>query len=118
MVEANDDTWRTYNTFKQIKFKTAMVKSSLCGYTNSYILVSETITITGAGADEVTRKADEKSKEFTFKNCASFAIKISEINNIQVDNSKDLVVVMPLYNLTEYSSDNYSKISRSLWQYC
>ena len=118
MVEANDDTWRTYNTFKQIKFKTAMVKSSLYGYTDSYILVSQTITITGAGADEVTQKADEKSKELTFKNCASFAVDISEINNIQVDNSKDLVVVMPLYNLTEYSSDNYSKISRSLWQYC
>ena len=92
-----------------------MVKSSLYGYTDSYILVSQTITITGAGADEVTQKADEKSKELTFKNCASFAV---EINNIQVDNSKDLVVVMPLYNLTEYSSDNYSKISRSLWQYC
>ena len=117
MVEANDDTWRTYNTFKQIKFKPALVKSSLYGYTNSYILVSQTITFTGAGADEVTQKADEKNKELPFKNCASFAVDISEINNIQVDNSKDLVVVMPIYNLTEYSSDNYLKILRSIWQY-
>ena len=83
-----------------------MVKPSLYGYTDSYILVSQTITITGAGADKVTQKADEKSKELTFKNCASFAVD-SEINNIQVDNSKYLVVVMPIYNLTEYSSDNY-----------
>ena len=87
-----------------------MVKSSLYGYADSYILVSQTIAITGA-------EADEKNKELTFKNCASFAVDISEINNIQVDNSKDLVVLMPIYNLKEYSSDNYSKISRSLWQY-
>ena len=59
----------------------------------------------------------KRNKKLTFKNCASFADCISGINNIQVDNSKDLVVVMPIYNLTEYSSDNYSKTSRGLWQY-
>ena len=109
MVEANHDTCRTYNTRKQIKFKTAVLKSSLCVYSDSYILLRWTITISGVGADEVTQEADEKkkNKDLIFKNCASFADCISEINNIQVNNLKDLVVVMPIYNLIEYSIDNY-----------
>ena len=67
MVEENDDPCRTYNTCKQIKFKTAMLNSSLCGYRDSYTLVRRTITITGAGADELTQKADERNKEFIYK---------------------------------------------------
>ena len=50
------------------------------------------------------------------KNCAPFTDCISEINNTQVDNVKHIGVLIPKYNLTEYS-DNYSKTSRSLWQY-
>ena len=50
------------------------------------------------------------------KNCAPFTDCISEINNIQIDNAKDIDVLMPMYNLIEYSN-NYSKTSRSLWQY-
>ena len=64
-----------------------------------------------------TRSRWKKNKDLIFKNCASFADCISEINNIQVNNLKDLVVVMPIYNLIEYSIDNYSKTSRNLWQY-
>ena len=52
-----------------------------------------------------------------FKNCAPFTNCISEINNTQVDNAKDINIVMPMYNLIEYS-DNYAKTSGSLWQYC
>ena len=55
-------------------------------------------------------------KEIIFKNCAPFTDCISEINNTQVDNAKDLDVVMLMYNLIEYS-DNYSKTRGSLWQY-
>ena len=51
-----------------------------------------------------------------FKNCAPFTDCISEINNTQIDNAKYIDVVMPMYNLIEYS-DNYSKTSGSLWQY-
>ena len=50
------------------------------------------------------------------KNCASFTDCISETNNTQIDNAKDIYVVMPMYNLIEYS-DNYSKTCGSLWQY-
>ena len=52
-----------------------------------------------------------------FKNCAPFTDCISEINNTQVDNAKYIDIVVPMYNLIEYS-DNYSKTSGSLWQYC
>ena len=51
-----------------------------------------------------------------FKNCAPFINCISEINNTQIDNAKDIDIVMPMYNLIEYS-DNYAKTTRSLWQY-
>ena len=51
-----------------------------------------------------------------FKYCAPFTNCISEINNTQVDNAKDIDIVMPMYNLIEYS-DNYVKTSGSLWQY-
>ena len=52
-----------------------------------------------------------------FKNCAPFTDCISKINNTQVDHVKDIDVVMPMYNLIEYS-ENYSKTPGSLWQYC
>ena len=92
-----------------------MLKSSLYDYSDAYILVKGTITITGAGADAAARQADERDKCVVFKNCAPFTNCISEINNTQVDNAKDIDIVMPMYNLIEYSN-NYAKTSGSLWQ--
>ena len=99
-----------------MKFKTTMLKSSLCDYSDAYILVKGKITITGAGDDAGARQAGEKDKGVAFKNCAPFTSCISEINNTQIDNCKDIDIVMPLCNLLEYS-DNYAKTSASLWQY-
>ena len=93
-----------------------MLKSSLCDYSDAYSLVKGKITITGAGADAAARQADERDKGVAFKNYAPFTSCISEINNTQIDNCKDIDIVMPLYNLIEYS-DNYAKTSGSLWQY-
>ena len=93
-----------------------MLKSSLCDYSDAYILVKGKITIIGRGADVAARQADERDKGVAFKNCAPFTNCISEINNTQVDNAKDIDIVMPMYNLIEYS-DNYAKTSGSLWQY-
>ena len=112
-VEINDESRGTYNVNSQGKFKTTMLKSSLCDYSDTYILVKGKITITGAGDDAVVRKADERDKGVAFKNCAPFTNCISEINNIQIDNCKDNDTVMPLYNLLEYS-DNYAKTSGTL----
>ena len=115
-VEINDESSGKYNVNSQIKFKIPMLKSSLFDYSDAYILVKGTITITGAGADAADRQADEKDKGVAFKNCAPFTNCISKINNTQVDNVKDIDIVMPMYNLIE-CSDNYAKTTGSLWQY-
>ena len=90
-----------------------MLKFSLCDYSDAYILVKGKIKIRGAGDDAAARQADERDKGVAFKNCAPFINCISEINNTQVDNAKDIDVVMPMYNLIEYS-DNYAKTTASL----
>ena len=87
-----------------------MLKSSLCDYSDAYILVKRKITIAGARDDAAARQADERDKGVAFKNCARFTNCISEINNTQIDNCKDIDIVMPLYNLLEYC-DNYAKTS-------
>ena len=69
--------------------------------------VKGTITITGEGGNAAVERADERDKGVTFKNCASFTKCISRINNTDIDNAHDNDIVMPMYNLIEYS-DNYS----------
>ena len=115
-VEINDESKGTYKVNSQIKFKTTMLKSSLCDYNDAYILVKGKITITGAADDAAPRQADESDKVVAFKNCAPFTSCISEISNTQIDNAKDIDIVMPMYKLIEYS-DNYAKTCGSLWQY-
>ena len=114
-VEINDDSHGMYNTNSQIKFKTSMLRPSLCDYSDEYILVSGAITIIAAGNDDAARQLDQRNKGVIFKNCAPFTDYISEINNTQIDNAKYIDVVIPMYNLIEYS-DNYLKTSGSLWQ--
>ena len=65
-----------------------MLRSSLYDYSDAYILVSGTITVTGAGADDATKWLDERNKRVIFKNCAPFTVCTSEINNTQTDNAK------------------------------
>ena len=114
-LKINDESRRTY-TSNDIKFKTTMLRSNLCDYADAYILVKGTITITGAGNDDAAKRLDERNKGVIFKNCAPFTKCISRINNTDIDNAQDIDIVMPMYNLIEYS-DNYSKTSGSLWQY-
>ena len=114
-VEINDESRGAYNVNSLIKFKTTMLKSSLCDYSDAYILVEGTVSANiTAASDAAVNNDDEK---VIFKNCAPFTNCISEINNTQVDNAKDIDIVMPMYNLIEYS-DNYAKATGSLWQYC
>ena len=93
-----------------------MLRSNSFDYPDAYILVKGTITITGAGNDDVGKRLDERNKGVIFKNWASFIRCISRINNTDIYNAQDIDIVMPMYNLIEYS-DNYSKTSGSLWQY-
>ena len=85
-----------------------MLRTSLCDHSDAYMLLSGTITITGAGNDDAMRWLDERNKGSIFKNVSPFTDCISEINNIQVDNAKYIDVIMPIYNLIECSG-NYSK---------
>ena len=112
----NDESRGTYNANSEIKFKTTILKSSLCDYSDAYIIAKGKITITGARDDAGAKRADERDRGLAFKNCAPFTNCISEINNTQKDNCKDIDIIMPMFNLIEYS-DNYAKTSGSLWQY-
>ena len=78
-VEINDESTGTYNVNSQIKFKTTMLKSSLCDYSDAYVHVKGKITITRAGDNEAARRADERNKGVAFKNCAPFTICISDL---------------------------------------
>ena len=93
-----------------------MITSNLCDYSDAYILVSGTITITGEGDNDAEKRADKRTKGVIFKNCAPFTQCISNINNTEIDHAKYIDIVMLMYNLIEYS-DNYSKKLGSLWQY-
>ena len=110
-VEINDESRRTYDSNSEIRFKTTMLKSSLCDYNDAYILVKGTIPVNNTAAADAD--ANNTNNRVIFKNCAPFTICTSEINNTQVDNIKDLDIVMQMYDLIEYSA-NYSKSSGSL----
>ena len=114
-VEINNDLRGLYSPNKQIRFKTSMLRSSLCDYSDAYILVKGNISVNNTAADGAA--ANNTNKKVIFKNCAPFINCISKINNTQIDNAEYIDIVMPMYNLIEYS-DNYSKTSGSLWQYC
>ena len=92
-----------------------MLKFSLCDYSDAYILVKGTISANNTAAAGAA--ANNTNKKVIFKNCAPFTNCISEINNTQTDNAKDIDIVMPMYNLIEYS-DNYAKTTGRLCQYC
>ena len=108
----NDESRGTYSS-NNIKFKTAMPRSNLFDYAVDYILVKGTITITGAGDNDAAKRLDERNKGVIFKKCAPFTKCISRINNKDIDDAQDIDIVMPMYNLIEYS-DNYSKI---IWKF-
>ena len=110
-VEINDNSRATYSTNSQIKFKISILKMSLCDYRDAYIHFKGTIAIpnTGTGVDPKNR-----GKKVIFKNCAPLTDCIHKMNNTQVDEAKDIDVVMPMYSLIEFS-DNYSETSESLW---
>ena len=71
-VEINDKSNGKYKPGSQIKFTTSILRSSLCDHSESYILVSETITIIGKGDNDAAKRLDERNKRLIFRNCAPF----------------------------------------------
>ena len=104
----------TYDENKSIRFKTPMLRSDLCDCSDAYILVNGTITVTAnAGANNVR---DKKDRKLILKNNAAFVSCITRINNELIEDADDLDIVMPMYNLLEYSK-NYRKTMGSLYNY-
>ena len=92
-----------------------MLSSSLCDYSDAYILAKGNIMFNNTAAKGAA--ANNINKKVMFKNCAPFTNCTSKINNTQIDDAEHIDIVMSMYNLIQYS-DHYSKTSRSLWQYC
>ena len=90
-----------------------MLRSYLCDYSDAYIVVKADTVLTKAIG---RRPTDIRNRLLAFKNNAPFTNYISNINNVLTDNAEDLDIVMPMYNLLDYSK-NYSKITGSLWNY-
>ena len=108
-IEVYDQSEKNYSPNKEIRIKTSMLRSDLCDYSNAYIIVKGDITVTNPNNAK-------RNKAVAFKNNAPFINCISKINGIKIDNAEDLDVVMPMYNLLEYSK-NYKKTIGSFWNY-
>ena len=100
-VEINDDSHEKNDTCNLTRYKTSMIRSSLHDYSDAYIHLKETVTIPSTAATGTA--ANNVNKKVIFRICAPFTNCISEINNTQVDDAQDIDVVMPMYNLIEYS---------------
>ena len=86
-----------------------MLRSDLCDFSDAYIVFKGTISVKNPNNIAYDKK-------LALKNNASFTSCISKINNTLIDNAEDLDIVMPIYNLLEYSK-NYRKTTGSLWNY-
>ena len=132
-VEVYDQSEGNYNVNKEIRIKTSMLRSDLCDFSDAYIVVKGTITVTkktftannfeapsntAANASATNTENDDAfgEKKLVFINNAPFTNCISKINGVKMDNAEDLDIVMPMYNLLEYSK-NYRKTTGSLWDY-
>ena len=96
-VEINDNARGNYFPTKQIRFKTSMLRSSLCDYSDTYVLVKGNTTVNNTTAEGAA--GDNTNKKIIFKNCAPFTKCISKINNTEVDNAEYIDIVMPMHNL-------------------
>ena len=132
-LEVYDQSEKNYIPNKEIRIKTPMLRSDLCDFSDAYIVVKGNITVdkktltvddfedlnnTAANAT-ATNNANNNAlgeKKLIFKNNAPFINCITKINGIKIDNAEDLDVVMPMYNLLEYSK-NDKKTTGSSWNY-
>ena len=90
---------------KSLKFETETIISSLCDYSDAFILVTGNITV-----------AANNNTDVAFKNCAPFFTCTTKINDMFVDEANHIYIAMPMCNLTKYSN-NHSDTSGSLWQF-
>ena len=103
-----------YDENKSIRSKIPMLRSDLYDSADAYILVSGTITVSANAGANNTR--DKKNRQLILKNNAPFVSCITKINNELIEDAEDLDIVIPMYNLLEYSK-NYKKTIVSLYNY-
>ena len=139
-IEVYDQSEGNYNVNKEIRIKTSVLRSDLCDFSDAYIVVKGNSFVTKKTftADDIdapnntaanntvvnatvnaTNTANNNAfgnKKLVFKNISPFINCISKINGVKIDNAEDLDVVMPIYNLLEYSK-NYRKTTGSLSHY-
>ena len=107
----------TYNENKSIRFKSPMLRSNLCDYSDAYILVKGTITVTAPGVNNnADNIRDKRNRPLILKNNAPFVSCITRINGELIEDADDLDIVIVMYNLSEYSK-NYRKTIGSLYNY-
>ena len=112
LIDIHDQSGNAENRYKpskQTRFKTSMLRSDLCDYSDAYIVVKGAINVTDPNNNAYDKK-------LAFKNNAPFISCISKISNTLIDNAKNLDIVMPMYNLIEYNK-NYSQTTESLCNY-
>ena len=97
-IEVYDQSQGNYDVNKEIRIKTSMLRSDLCDFSDAYIVVKGIITVTNPNNAK-------RNKAAAFKDNAPFINSISKINGVKTYNAEDLDVVMPMYNLLEYSKN-------------
>ena len=132
-IEFYDQSEENCNVNKEIRIKTSMLRSDLCDYSDAYIVVKGNInvdqkaftandfevpnnTVAIVTATNAANVNTFEEKKLIFKSNSPFINCTSKINGIKVDNAEYLNVVMPMYNLLEYST-NFRKTAGSLWNY-
>ena len=101
-VEVDDQSGSAndrYKPNKQIRFRTSMLRSDLCDYSDAYIVVKGYITLTKVNGRRII---DIRNRFLASKNNAPFTNCMSKINNVLIHNAEDLDIVMPMYNLIKY----------------
>ena len=101
-VEINNESKGKYDN-SNIRFKTSMISSNLCDYSDPYILVKGTITVPNMAAAGAA--VNNTNKQLLFKRCAPFTDCITKVKNTQVDDAQKIDIVMSMYNLIEYSDN-------------
>ena len=95
-----------YSDSKNIRFKTSMLRSDLCDYSDAYMVVKGIISVTGTG------NANRRNKNLSFNNNALFRSCISKINSTLITSAEDLDIIMPMYNLLEYGNNFFCDIGK------
>ena len=102
LIKVSDSSQGIYNDARQIRFKTSILRSDLCDYCDAYILVKGIVTV------EVVNDESKRNRLIILKYNAAFISCVSKLNNKLIENAENLDIMMPMYNLLEYSK-NYKK---------